>query len=108
MQDLVRRLIAATNAFDVDGTLTLFSPDAVISDVSVGDKFVGTSGVRTYFERFFVGYKTVSTLLDVQMMNTDRALVRLDFVGDFGHETGVLDITVAADGRIVAIDAGLD
>ena len=108
MQDLIRRLIAATNASDVEGALALFAPDAVIDDVSVGDQFVGTSGIRSYLERFFVGYDTASTVLDMQTMAPNRTLVRLDFVGDFGHETGFLNITTGPDGRIIAIDADLD
>jgi hypothetical protein len=36
----------ATNAFDIGGALSLFAPEAVIGDVSVGDAFVGSVGVR--------------------------------------------------------------
>ena len=32
----------------------------------------------------------------------------LDFTGDFGHETGVLEITVNADGLIAEVAAYLD
>ena len=55
MQKLVDLFIQTTNAFDVDGALSLFARDAVIDDVSVGDAFVGTEGVRRYLDRFFVG-----------------------------------------------------
>ena len=108
MHDLIRRFIDATNAFDVETALALFAPDAVIDDVSVGDSFVGTAGVRDYLERFFVGYKTVSKILSVKAMGNRRAMVRLDFTGDFGHETGMLDISTSAEGLIISIDADLD
>jgi hypothetical protein len=37
-----------------------------------------------------------------------HAKAQVDFTGDFGHETGSLDVTVNADGLIAAIDADLD
>ncbi|GAB2813935.1 hypothetical protein GCM10027276_13380 [Comamonas piscis] len=38
---LADTLIAATNAFDVNGVLALFTPDAVIDDPSTGHRFEG-------------------------------------------------------------------
>jgi len=108
MQDLITRLIAATNAFDVETALTLFATDAVIDDVSVGDTFAGTAGVRRYLEQFFVGYHTSTKVLSVERTGDQRALVHVDFTGDFGHETGVLDISMNGKGKIVKIDADLD
>ena len=108
MQELVRTLIDATNAFDVEAALALFALNAVIDDVSVGDKFSGSAGVRTYLERFFVGYHTVSKVLSVEMLGDRRAMVRLDFTGDFGHETGILDLSIDGKGLIRTIHADLD
>lgn len=108
MQDLIHRLIAATNAFDVKAALEAFAPDAVIDDVSVGQTFAGSAGVRRYLEQFFVGYHTVSKVLSIDSHGENQALVRLDFSGDFGQETGRLDVTTNADGLIAAIDADLD
>lgn len=108
MQELVRTLIDATNAFDVEAALALFAPNAVIDDVSVGDKFSGSAGVRNYLERFFVGYHTVSKVLSVEMLGDRRAMVRLDFTGDFGHETGILDLSIDGKGLIRTIHADLD
>jgi hypothetical protein len=54
MQKLIESFIMAANAFDVEGTLSLFSADAVIDDVSVGDAFVDRNGVRHYLERFLL------------------------------------------------------
>jgi ketosteroid isomerase-like protein len=108
MQKIVETFIRAANAFDVDGALSLFSSDAVIDDVSVGDAFVGRDGVRDYLERFFVGYHTKSDLLSLDRLDDCNATIRLDFKGDFGHEIGVLKITVNADGLIQRIDADLE
>jgi hypothetical protein len=108
MEALIRQLIDFTNSFDVEGALALFAPDAVIDDVSVGEKFANAAGVRNYLEKFFVGYHTVSKLESVEVLDKRRGKAQLDFTGDFGHETGSLDVTVNDDGLIVAIDACLD
>ncbi|MGX8013194.1 nuclear transport factor 2 family protein [Mesorhizobium sp. ORM8.1] len=108
MQELIKKFIETTNAGDVDGALSLFAPDAVIDDVSVGDTFVGSDGVRLYLERFFVGYHTFSNLLAIETTDDHHADVHLDFTGDFGHETGTLKIVLNADGLIERADADLD
>ncbi|TCQ97174.1 nuclear transport factor 2 family protein [Neorhizobium sp. JUb45] len=108
MQKIVEAFIRTANAFDVYGALHLFSSDAVIDDVSVGDAFVGRDGVRDYLERFFVGYHTKSKLLSLERADNFNATIRLDFTGDFGHEIGVLKIVVNADGLIERIDADLE
>src|SRR5688572_30157437 len=108
MKKVIQQFIKSTNAFDVEAALALFAPDAVIDDVSVGKKFTKAAGVRTYLETFFVGYHTVTKLESVEVIDKRRAKAQVDFTGDFGHETGSLDVTVNADGLIVAVDADLD
>ena len=108
MQKLIQSFIDATNAFDVETALSLFASDAVIDDVSVGEKFVDSAGIRGYLKQFFVGYNTVSKILSVTMVSDVRALVRLDFTGDFGHETGILDMSINEEGFIEAINADLE
>ena len=99
--------IAATNAGDVAGVLQLFTPDAVIDDPSTDNCFDGHAGIRQYVEQFFIGYHTVTRFLSLAILGAHRARVRVDFTGDFGHEIGLLDLTVNADGDIVRIDADL-
>jgi ketosteroid isomerase-like protein len=101
-------LIAATNAFDVETAMALFTPDAVIDDPSAGHRFDGHPGVRDYLTQFFVGYHTVTRLLSIEPVNDHRARLRVDFTGDFGHEIGLLDIAVDPEGLIVRIDADLE
>ena len=108
MQKLVEKFIRMANAFDIEGVLSLFSPDAVIDDVSVGDAFAGSEGIRSYFERFFVGYNTVSRLLSLENLDHCNAIVRLDFTGDFGHEIGSLKIAADSNGLIARIDVDLE
>lgn len=108
MRQIVENLIQRANVFDVEGAVSLFSPDSVIDDVSVGDAFVGHEGARLYLERFFVGYKTFSKILSVEKLGDLNAAIRLDFTGDFGHEIGVLKIVANSDGLIERIDADLE
>ncbi|WP_312737520.1 nuclear transport factor 2 family protein [Stenotrophomonas sp.] len=108
LQQAAHALVAATNAFDVDTALSLFADDAVIDDPSTGERFEGVAGVREYIERYFVAYHTVTRILSVEPDARARACVRVDFKGDFGHETGRLVIALDAAGRIRRIDADLD
>jgi len=106
--ELVDRFIQAANAFDVDGALALFQSGASIDDVSVGEAFVGTDGIRRYLERFFVGYHTASELLSLERLDQSTVIARIDFTGDFGHEIGSLKIRSGADGLIERIDTALE
>lgn len=101
-------LIAATNAGDVKRVLPLFTPDAVIDDPSTGHRFDGHAGIGDYVERYFIGYHTVTRFLSIDLQESRRARVRVDFTGDFGHEIGLLEISVNTDGLIVRIDADLE
>ena len=101
-------LIAAINAFAVEQVLGLFAHEAVIDDPSTGHRFDGHAGIRRYVERYFVGYQTVTRFLSMQRIGPQRARVRVDFTGDFGHEIGNLDITVDAQGLIAQLDADLE
>jgi hypothetical protein len=49
-------LLAATNDFDAERALKLFTRDAVIDDPSTGHRFDGHAGIRTYIEQYFIGY----------------------------------------------------
>ena len=104
----VTAFIKATNAFDPDAALALFTPDAVIDDPSTGEVFDGHAGIRDYVKRFFVGYHTVTKLLSVTPLEGGRARARVDLTGDFGHEIGRLDLALGGDGLIVRIDAELE
>lgn len=104
----LQNFIRATNAFDVEAALDLFAARSVIEDASVGEAFVGKERIRTYLETYFIGYHTVTVLLSSEPTGEKRIRARVDFTGDFGHETGVLVFRVDADGLIERIDADLD
>lgn len=108
LRSLADTLIAVVNAGDPDAVVVLFAPGAVIDDPSTGERFDGEAGVRDYVERFFVGYHTVTRLLSISPLADGRTRLRVDFIGDFGHEIGRLDLTVDAEGQIARIDADLE
>lgn len=108
IQTVVQQFIDTCNQFDVKQALTLFAKDAVIDDVSVGQTFKNTSGVKNYLEKYFVGYNTFTKLESLKLISKTQALAHVDFTGDFGHETGSLNFTINADGLIVFINAHLD
>ena len=108
IKKIIQQFINATNEFDVKAALTLFADDAVIDDVSVGEKFRNTAGVRKYLEKFFVGYHTVTKLESIKVIDNCHAKAQVDFTGDFGHETGGLNFTINTKGLITTIDAHLD
>ena len=108
LRETAEALIAATNAFDVERALALFTPDAVIDDPSTGHRFDGHAGVRDYIERYFVGYRTATRFLSIRRLADRQARICVDFTGDFGHEIGLLALSVDAHGLIVRIDADLE
>ena len=105
---IIQRFIESTNQFDVKQSITLFAKDAIIDDVSVGEKFKNTAGVKNYLEKYFVGYNTNTKLECLKLISKTQAIAQVDFTGDFGHETGGLKFTINADGLIIAIHAHLD
>ncbi|NDL64133.1 nuclear transport factor 2 family protein [Acerihabitans arboris] len=108
LRGIADALLAATNAFDVDRALTLFTPDAVVDDPSTGHRFDGHTGIRNYIEQYFIGYRTVTRLLSIVSAGESRVRARVDFTGNFGHEIGVLAMSVNSDGLIERIDADLE
>jgi ketosteroid isomerase-like protein len=105
---IAQQFIAAANRFDTQAVLDLFAANAVIEDVSVGEKFEQTAGIRKYFVTFFIGYHTATKLLSLEHSSPANIVAKVDFTGDFGHETGGLAIRINEAGLIEHIDAYLD
>jgi len=108
LQVTVVAFINATNAFDIERALALFSTTAVIDDPSTGCTVNKHAGVRDYLEKYFVGYHTVTRLLSLEGLGDVRARARVDFTGDFGHEIGLLLVALDPAGLISRIDAALE
>lgn len=108
LERIAQQFIAAANRFDTRAVLDLFAERAVIEDVSVGEKFEHTAGIKKYFVTFFIGYHTATQLLSLEHTGLGKILAKVDFTGDFGHETGGLTISINDAGLIEHIDAYLD
>jgi len=108
MEKQIKDFLTATNAFDADMALNLFTKNAIINDVSVGKKFENSDGIRDYIERYFVGYNTTTKLKDIEVTGTLNARTKVDFTGNFGNEKGILDFTFNKQGLSERIDADLE
>jgi ketosteroid isomerase-like protein len=104
----IQKFIAAANRYDTQAILDFFAPNAVIDDVSVGVKFEHHAGIERYFTNYFIAYHTITQLLSTEHATDDTTLARIDFTGDFGHETGGLRMRFNEAGLITHIDAFLD
>ncbi|WP_426802429.1 nuclear transport factor 2 family protein [Xanthomonas campestris] len=100
--------IAATNTFHTEEAVALFASNGVIDDPSTGHVFTGHDGIRNYIQRYFVGYNTISTIVTARHETARRIRLRVDFTGDFGHEIGLLVVTVNDEGLVMRIDAALE
>ena len=100
--------VVATNAFDVEQALKLFTSNALIDDPSTGHRFKGHDGIRKYIEQYFIGYHTQTRIISMDILGDKKIRVRVDFSGDFGKEIGILEISVNTDQLIVRIDANLE
>ncbi|TKC62334.1 nuclear transport factor 2 family protein [Pedobacter hiemivivus] len=99
--------IRLSNAFDTEAYLKKYSEDAILDDPSVGRKFIGHEGVRDYFTSYFIGYKTKSRLVKLDI-HENQAHMEVEFTGSFpeGKIGGTFDITFK-DGKIAAVIADL-
>jgi ketosteroid isomerase-like protein len=100
--------IAAANAYDTDQYLSFYLTDAVLDDPSVGRKFTGHKGIKTYFNSYFIDYKTQTKIIKLNIENEDRAHVKVAFSGEFpeGHIRGTFDL-VFRNGKIAHVTADL-
>ncbi len=87
--------------------LSKYLEDAVLNDPSVGKKFIGHQGIREYFTSYFIGYKTKTKLVDLEV-NGNKAHMEVEFKGEFpeGKLGGVFDFTFK-DGKIAKVKADL-
>lgn len=99
--------IACGNAYDTENYLEKYQEDAILDDPSVGRKFKGHAGIRDYFTSYFIGYKTHTRLVRLDI-NNNEAHLEVEFTGEFpeGKIGGTFDLTFR-DGKIAAAKADL-
>ena len=99
--------IATGNSYDVKGYLGFYQADAVLDDPSVGRVFKGHAGIEQYFRDYFIGYKTHTRLVRLNI-NEHSALLDVEFTGNFpeGKLAGSFDFRFR-EGKIVYVKADL-
>lgn len=107
-ETLINDWIAAGNAFDTQKYLSFYLEDAVLDDPSVGSKFEGHTGIKRYFDSYFIGYNTHTELVKLIITAANKAHLEVQFTGDFPEGTigGTFDFTFK-NGKIAYVKADL-
>ncbi|MEC4049328.1 nuclear transport factor 2 family protein [Flavobacterium sp. SUN046] len=97
-----------SNAYDTEKYLELWHDKAVLDDPSVGQVFKGYSGIKKYFESYFIGYKTQTRLINLEIISNNEAHIEVEFTGEFpeGKIGGTFDFTFK-EGKIDKAKADL-
>ncbi|WP_264565526.1 nuclear transport factor 2 family protein [Flavobacterium sp. N3904] len=86
--------LEVSNNYNTGNYLEKYLEDAVLDDPSVGKKFIGHKGIRAYYTSYFIGYKTQTKLVRLDIQD-NSAHMEVEFTGDFpeGKIGGVFDFT---------------
>lgn len=97
-----------SNAYDTKNYLEKWHENAVLDDPSVGKEFKGHLGIKKYFESYFIGYKTQTRLVQLEIVSDNEAHIEVEFTGEFpeGKIGGTFDFTFK-DGKIDRAKADL-
>ncbi|WP_442591799.1 nuclear transport factor 2 family protein [Pedobacter sp. AW31-3R] len=108
IEKFIEEWIAVSNRYDTEKYLAFYAEKSVLDDPSVGRKFSGREGIRTYFENYFIGYKTQTKQVNITVSDTNRAHLEVEFTGDFpeGKLGGTFDFTFK-NGKIEFVSADL-
>lgn len=108
IEKFIEEWISVSNSYDTEKYLEFYSGDTVFDDPSVGKKFNGKNGVKTYFESYFIGYKTQTKKVRLTVKDETHAHLEVEFTGDFpeGKIGGTFDFTFK-EGKIAFVLADL-
>ncbi|MBB3838278.1 hypothetical protein FHS57_002283 [Runella defluvii] len=100
--------LAVSNAYYTEKYLDKWHKNAVLDDPSVGQVFKGHSGIKNYFESYFIGYKTQTRLVKLEIISDNKAHIEVEFTGEFpeGKIGGMFDFTFK-DGKLAKAKANL-
>ncbi|MES2573560.1 MAG: nuclear transport factor 2 family protein [Bacteroidota bacterium] len=96
-----------SNSYNTEKYLEKYLEDAVLEDPSVGRKFVGHTGIGQYYTSYFIGYKTQTRLVKLDIQD-DITYMEVEFTGEFpeGKLGGTFDFTFR-DQKIATVIADL-
>lgn len=95
----VQEFIAAGNAYDTKKYLDMWQKDAVLEDKSIKQVYNGQEGIKKYFDKYFVKYKTQTRLIKLNIINDHQAQIDVQFTSY--NQTGTFDF-VFKDGKIAS------
>lgn len=95
LNDFIKDWLWASNSYDTNAYLKMYHKDAALDDVSIGHIFKGHSGIRKYFEDYFIKYKTQTRLVKLNIINPNKVFIEVEFSGEFpeGRIGGTFDFT---------------
>lgn len=104
----IKDWLVVSNTYDTKNYLEKWHEDAVLDDPSVGQVFQGHSGIKKYFESYFIGYKTQTQLVKLDIIGDNEAHIEVEFTGEFpeGKIGGMFDFTFK-EGKIEKAKADL-
>lgn len=104
----VKDWLAKSNAYDTKKYLEKWQENAVLDDPSVGSVFKGHAGIKKYFESYFIGYKTQTRLIKLDIISDREAHIEVEFTGEFpeGKIGGTFDLSFKY-GKIAKAKAAL-
>lgn len=108
LRSFITDWLAISNSYDTNKYLEKWHKNATLDDLSIGEVFKGHPGIRKYFENYFIGYKTQTGLVSLDILSESHAHLEVEFTGEFpeGRIGGMFDLTVK-DGKIEKAKADL-
>lgn len=96
-----------SNSYNTEKYLEKYLEDAILNDPSVGKIFIGHKGIREYYTNYFIGYKTQTRLLKLDIQD-NNAHMEVEFTGEFpeGKIEGIFDFTFKNQ-KIETVEADL-
>ena len=91
----IQQWIDSSNSYDTEAYIKFFDKDAVIDEQSIGTTLKGTDDIKEYFETYFIGYKTHTTILELSVKDDTHAFIKIHFSGTFPQKEldGWFDLT---------------
>lgn len=99
IKTFIKDFLEVSNAYDTKSYLEKWQEKAELNDPSVGQIFKGHSGIRNYFKSYFIGYKTQTRLIKLDIISDNEAHIEVEFTGEFpeGRIGGIFDFTFKDD-----------
>lgn len=86
INEFVKDFLDKSNAYDTKNYLDKWNENAVLDDPSVGKVFEGHLGIQNYFESYFIGEKTQTRLVKLEISTNDEAHLEVEFTVNFQKE----------------------